>query len=218
MALLFFLELLVLFFLSQKTTQHISFVLYRFTHSKKFAIYAMAILFLPGTIIHEFSHAIAAILTHVPVGRMELLPEYREGGLKLGSVQVGKTDIVRNFFIGVAPFLFGTILLLLMMYLVMTAVVPLKWWTIAPILYLVFAISNTMFSSKRDMEGAIEFFILIGVVLTVLYLLGFHPQEINWTFLSFSDAIFKVGVIYLLVPLGIDIGIVGLSFVFTKRL
>lgn len=217
MALLFFLELLVLFFLSQKTTQHISFILYKLTHSKKFAIYGMAVLFLPGTIIHEFSHAIAAVVTHVPVGRMELLPEYREGGLKLGSVQVGKTDIIRNFFIGVAPFIFGTVLLLLIMYLVMTSVVPLEWWALFPILYLVFAISNTMFSSKRDMEGAIEFFVLVGVILGVLYVLGFHPQEINWEFLSFFNEIFKIGVMYLLVPLGIDIGILSLSLLFTRR-
>lgn len=215
---LFFLELFLLFILSRKTTQSISYLLYVITRSRRIAIFGIAFIFLPGTIIHEFSHATAAFLTHVPVGKMELFPEIHEGALKLGSVQVGKTDIVRNFFIGVAPFLFGTVLLFLIIYLMLSPSFPFVWWVVMPLFYLIFAISNTMFSSRRDMEGAIEFGILVTVLFFVSYLLGFHPQDINWGGISQNVPIFRQAVIFVGIPIGIDLGIILLVFAITKRL
>lgn len=188
------------------------------TRSKKIAVWSIALLFLPGTVIHEFSHAIAAVLTHVPVGKMELFPEYKDGALKLGSVQVGKSDILRNFFIGVAPFIFGTALLFLVIYLILYPSVPLTWWTLIPLFYLIFTISNTMFSSRKDMEGAIEFGILVGVILVVSYFLGFHPQEIDWRFLDGTQNMFKQAVIFLGIPIGIDIAIILLAMLVHRRI
>lgn len=211
MAILFFLELLFLFFISQKTTQSISHFLYKITRSQKITIFFLAFLFLPGTIIHEFSHAIAASITGVRIGKMELMPEYVQGGLRLGSIQVGRADIIRNFFIGIAPFISGTILLLTIMYLVLSFAFFASFGIIVLSLYLVFVIANTMFSSKKDMEGAIEFFILIAVFLLAFYLLGLRLDTINWNFLSVFNHIFKIGTYYLLVPLGIDLFIITLT-------
>ncbi|MBP6913334.1 MAG: M50 family metallopeptidase [Candidatus Levybacteria bacterium] len=208
MAILFFVELLILFFISQKTTQSISQFLYKITKSKRITIFFLAFLFLPGTIIHEFSHAIAAAITGVRVGRMDLMPEYIQGGLKLGSVQVGKADIVRNFFIGIAPFISGTILLLVIIYIVLSYSFFASFGITILSLYLVFVISNTMFSSRKDMEGAVEFFILIAVFLLAFYLLGLRFDTISLNFLSIFNHMFKIGSYYLLVPLGIDIFII----------
>lgn len=217
MPFLFFFELFLLFVLSRKTTQNISLLLYLLLRNKKAAIWGMAILFLPGTIIHEFSHAIMAFLLHVRVGEMELFPEYKDGGLKLGSVQVAKTDPFRNFFIGVAPFIFGTGILLIIIYLIMSSGSPFTWWVLFPFLYLIFTVSNTMFSSKKDLEGAIEFFILVGVLSIVSYLLGFHPQEVDWGFLNGLQPLFKTGIMSLSIPIGIDVVIVLLALLFTRR-
>jgi hypothetical protein len=208
MVILFFLELLFLFFISQKTTQSIAYAFYKITRNQKITIFFFAFLFLPGTIIHELSHAIAASILGVRVGKMDLMPEYIQGGLRLGSVQVGKTDIIRNFFIGIAPFISGTILLLIIIYLVLSFSLIASFGIIILSLYSVFAIANTMFSSKKDMEGAIEFFILVTVFLLVFYILGLRFDAINWNFLSLFNHLFKIGSYYLLVPIGIDLFII----------
>jgi VIT1/CCC1 family predicted Fe2+/Mn2+ transporter len=208
MVILFFLELLFLFFISQKTTQSIAYTFYKITRNQKITIVFFAFLFLPGTIIHELSHAIAASILGVRVGKMDLMPEYIQGGLRLGSVQVGKTDIIRNFFIGIAPFISGTILLLIIIYLVLSFSLIASFGIIILSLYSVFAIANTMFSSKKDMEGAIEFFILVTVFLLVFYILGLRFDAINWNFLSLFNHLFKIGSYYLLVPIGIDLFII----------
>lgn len=208
MVILFFLELLFLFFISQKTTQSIAYAFYKITRNQKITIFFFAFLFLPGTIIHELSHAIAASILGVRVGKMELMPEYIQGGLRLGSVQVGKTDIIRNFFIGIAPFISGTILLLIIIYLILSFSLIASFGIIILSLYFVFAIANTMFSSKKDMEGAIEFFILVTVFLLVFYILGLRFDTINWNFLSLFNHLFKIGSYYLLVPIGIDLFII----------
>jgi hypothetical protein len=208
MVILFFLELLFLFFISQKTTQSIAYTFYKITRNQKITIFFFAFLFLPGTIIHELSHAIAASILGVRVGKMELMPEYIQGGLRLGSVQVGKTDIIRNFFIGIAPFISGTILLLIIIYLILSFSLIASFGIIILSLYSVFAIANTMFSSKKDMEGAIEFFILVTVFLLVFYILGLRFDAINWNFLSLFNHLFKIGSYYLLVPIGIDLFII----------
>lgn len=208
MVILFFLELLFLFFISQKTTQSIAYAFYKITRNQKITIFFFAFLFFPGTIMHELSHAIAASILGVRVGKMELMPEYIQGGLRLGSVQVGKTDIIRNFFIGIAPFISGTILLLIIIYLILSFSLIASFGIIILSLYFVFAIANTMFSSKKDMEGAIEFFILVTVFLLVFYILGLRFDTINWNFLSLFNHLFKIGSYYLLVPIGIDLFII----------
>lgn len=208
MVILFFLELLFLFFISQKTTQSIAYAFYKITRNQKITIFFFAFLFFPGTIMHELSHAIAASILGVRVGKMELMPEYIQGGLRLGSVQVGKTDIIRNFFIGIAPFISGTILLLIIIYLILSFSLIASFGIIILSLYSVFAIANTMFSSKKDMEGAIEFFILVTVFLLVFYILGLRFDTINWNFLSLFNHLFKIGSYYLLVPIGIDLFII----------
>src|ERR1700722_1998592 len=109
---LFFIELLILFLLSRNLSRALSHFLYRISKSKNFTITILAILFLPGTIIHEFSHAIAARLLGVSVGTMEFMPQIEGEHVKLGSVQVAHSDPIRRFFIGAAPFLFGTLIML----------------------------------------------------------------------------------------------------------
>src|SRR5438045_1842305 len=111
-ALIFLSELLILFFLSRLLTRNLSSLLYHTTRSQKATIYLMALLFFPGTVIHELSHAIMAGLLFVHTGHIELWPKLEGQHVKLGSVAIAHTDIFRRFLIGAAPFFFGTTLLL----------------------------------------------------------------------------------------------------------
>jgi hypothetical protein len=150
---------------------------------------------------------------------MELWPKIEGNNLKLGSVQIGVTDIVRNFFIGIAPFVAGTSLLLgVLYYSFSNNLIGFNLITIL-ILFLVFVISNTMYSSRKDMEGAIEFFILVGVPITFLYLLGVRIPGLSIETLRSEpvEEFFKTGSIYLLVPLILDIAIILFGRTLNRR-
>lgn len=219
MGYLLFLEIILLFLLSRATTTELSILFYSITKSEKATISLMALVFLPGTIIHEFSHAIMARLLFVPVGKMELMPHSTGNSLKLGSVQVGKTDYMRNFFIGAAPFFVGVTLILFILFFAIQNSLFSLWWAALLIVYSVFVIANTMFSSKKDMEGAVQFFIIVGIILGALYIGGFRFNSIDWGFLnglSLSEYTLRI-MWYLLIPLGIDVVLIVISRILTRR-
>ena len=150
-------ELLVLLFLSRTLTRLLS----RFL-----SIDVLSFLFLPGIIIHELSHFLIASLLFVPVGEIEFVPKRTEQGLKLGSVAIWKTDPIRRALIGVSPIIAGVLLLGAAGYfmfsnsLIVMAVL---------LLYLVFSVSNTMFSSSKDLEGFLEVLLVLGFFALVFY-------------------------------------------------
>src|SRR3989344_5237279 len=151
--LIFIIQLFTLAYFSKILQQRLGTFFYHHTGSQKTAVIFLAILFFPGTLIHELAHAITAGVLMVAVGEIELMPEIRENGIKLGSVQIAKTDPFRKALIGVAPVLFGLSLLLGIAYyltsnLSQSAGIPYLVWIL--IFYLVFVITSTMFSSPKD--------------------------------------------------------------------
>src|SRR3989344_7337481 len=93
-----FAELVILYFLSKRLTQDLFNFIYGLTKKRNLAIYILAVLFLPGTFIHEISHFLTALFLFVPVGEVEFLPEIQgSDSLKMGSVAIGKTDPIRKF-------------------------------------------------------------------------------------------------------------------------
>lgn len=155
--LLVLLELILLFLLSRKLTQSLSTVV---------PYQLLAVIFFPGVVIHELSHFLAAGVLFVPVSDMEFMPKKQEGRLKLGSVSIGKTDPFRRAVIGVAPviaglaFLFGMASVISQNSLMVQIV----------LLYFVFAIANTMFSSPKDMEGFLEVVLFLAFAAMVVYI------------------------------------------------
>lgn len=178
--------------------------------SERLTVFSMALIFFPGTIIHEFSHAVMAKLLFVHVGKMSLMPEISGESLKLGSVEVGRTDIVRNLLIGIAPFIVGTgLILTVLYYAISNTLLGFNLITIAVLLF-VFMIANTMYSSKKDLEGAVGFVLLIVVPVVVLYFLGVRIPGLSWEIINnntYSDY-FWVGSILLAIPIAIDLVIV----------
>ena len=205
---LFFAELLILFLLSRQLSTAISQFVYGLTKSRTFTISTLAFLFFPGTAIHELSHALSAGLLGVHVGEIEFVPQVEGEHVKLGSVQIAHTDPIRRFLIGSAPLIFGTAILLgILFYAVQN-----KWFdnTFLLILigYAVFEIGNTMFSSRKDMEGAFELFGTIIFVIIVLYFLGVRVTFLNPNVILSQPVIrevFQRGSLFLLIPLAIDL-------------
>lgn len=219
MLLLLPIELLVLFFLSRILTSELSLLFYQIVKSRGVATWLMAIVFLPGTIIHEFSHAIMAKALFVYVGRMELMPLLSENSLKLGSVEVGKSDIIRNFLIGIAPFISGTAILLFVLYLSFSnKIFGFNLLTVG-VLYILFVVANTMYSSKKDMEGAIEFMLLVVAPIIFLYFIGVRIPGLNWQLLQVNgyDTFIRQSAISLGVPLVLDIAFIIFGKVVNRR-
>jgi len=210
-------EIAILFLLSRSITK---------TLSKFMSINFLSLIFLPGVVVHELSHLFMAVVLFVPVGNMEFVPKKSEGGLKLGSVEIGKTDPVRRSLIGFAPFLIGFALIVFIVYLFTFNIEFFKdkgvyvfLGTIIGISYLLFAISNTMFSSKKDMEGTIEILATLLIISVVLYILGVRPS-ISFEENAFTKNIFeavRISTIFMSAPIAIDLVILGLIRVFRRN-
>lgn len=206
----FFGALLLLFLLSREVTRSFSQLFFRITHSHSATIYLIAFLFFPGTIIHELAHFFMAAILFVPTGQIDLWPKIEGEGVKLGSVQIAQTDIFRRFLIGAAPFIFGVTFLLAILFYAVTANLLQQTWFIVLMIYIAFEIGNTMFSSKKDMEGALELFGVILFFVVVFYFLGVRiPSFDPHVFFDHPTVmqVFKQGSFFLLVPLGIDIAV-----------
>ena len=211
-AFLFCVICILLFLSARLLTKSLSAGLLSLTHSGKWAVRVLAFLFLPGVVVHELAHALAAYALFVPVGKMEFVPTIHETHVKLGSVQIGKTDPVRRFVIGVAPVLVGMSLLLAVCYYLLPPVFTMSLfttWQFYTLVYVSFQISNTMFSSRRDMEGALELIVVLLLVVVILYFFGIKiPQQIlQFIAAERFEAFFRQISLLLCIPLALNVGI-----------
>lgn len=216
--LLFILELGFLFFISKKLINSLARIIFKTFKTHSAVVHTLAILFLPGTIIHELSHLLIAGMMLIPVGELSVLPEVEERGIKLGSVQIGSSDPLRRTIVGVAPVLVGTASILGILYFLQLGN-SFVWWQILISLYLTFEIGNTMFSSKKDLEGVIGFLVAILIVgiliLGGLYFLNPNLFQNLLIFLSNINLItvinfFKLVSLYLVVPIILDLVLIFL--------
>ncbi len=127
-----------------------------------------AIIFLPGVFLHEASHWIAAQLLGLSTGRFSIFPERTPDGIRLGYVEVGSADPLRESLVGIAPLIAGSLTLAVIGNLVFDtagaaaalavgdiigaamAVARGVAWSWAIWLYLCFAIANSMMPSPSD--------------------------------------------------------------------
>ena len=185
---------------------------YNITGNKKWTTYLYAAVFLPGTFIHEMAHFIFALFLFVPVGNIKLLPVIEDKKIKLGSVNVGKTDIFRRFMVGSAPFVAGVSLIFFIIQVAIRNEFALLSWGTFFSGALIFEIANTMFLSKSDLKGAIQLLIFLTIVYSILYLLGFRIsyEFYNFLFSGRVVSLIKLANLYLMAPIFIDI--FGLTF------
>lgn len=216
---LFFVLLLLLFGSAQLTSQVLTAFFHRVVRSHTVSVRILAILFLPGVIIHELAHAIMAKLLGVPVGKMEFMPKIEEDRVKLGSVQVGKTDPLRRMLIGIAPILIGMTALFGLLFFFLPLQQSVSWSMIGQsllLLYSVFVIGNTMFSSRRDLEGSVGLVVALILVAVVLYIAGIRIPQGFFDYLNSEQVqnLFYQGSIFLAVPLGINALVIVIVRVF----
>lgn len=207
---LLFIEIVILFLLSRSISKALS---------KFMPISLLSFILLPGVIIHELSHFFIAVILFVSVGDMEFAPKKNGNGVKLGSIEIAKTDPIRRSIIGFAPVFVGIMIIIGMVYLFSINVLFFQnnnlYIFIAVILvliYLLFAIANTMFSSPRDMEGTAEILIALLIILGAAYILGFRFSlpDLDKIFTREFIGVIQKSTIFLLAPIAIDISILGI--------
>lgn len=220
-------EFIVLFITSRFLFKSIFALLYFLFRSQKIAILFISFFFLPGVFIHEVAHLLVAELLQVRTHGIEFIPELSGNSLKMGSVQVEKSDILRQLLIGIAPLVVGSSILIISL-LVLGNIYTYSQIFSSPTSFLltillgiiIFIIANTMFSSKKDVEGLFETLIVAGILFGALYFIGIRPHEWIASALSQEKAFSIAEKIdwLLAVPVGVNIIVVLFSFPLLKKL
>jgi hypothetical protein len=184
--------LAALVFLSRWITRQVQMLGMHLTGDERAAQMTYYLLMLPGILLHELSHLIMARLVGLKVGEFSLGPRVRDQySIELGSVTVNRADVFRESLVGLAPFLSGTAVLVLIGYWVfdldalrqagraggLLQALPGVWrvpdfWLWA---YLIFVVSNAMMPSSADRQPWRLAGIYLVVALGGVYLLAGLP-------------------------------------------
>ena len=221
-SIIFIAEIVFLFISSRYIVGKLTAFLLGLTKSKKVTVWILSVLFIPGTIVHEMAHYLSAIMLFVRVGRINLSPKIEGEHVALGSVEIGKADMGRRFLIGASPFVLGITIIAGVPFFILKNIPPdniSKILIAVAVSYFLFTVSNTMFSSKADMEGTIEILITLLTVFIAVYILGFRPEPSIIEKINTSQIIDLVqkSTLFLLAPIIIDLSILGIIRVFNRR-
>lgn len=167
-------ELFLIFLLSRSLTIKLFLFFWYVTGSHRWAISFTTILLFPGTVIHELSHLFVAEVLGVRTGKLTLVPEAIEESteeIRSGSVAISKTDPLRRTLIGLAPVFVGIITLGAVSHFFFQNINNINIITIITF-YIMFVVSNAMFSSPEDMKGVVPFLLTAALFGGAAYLAG----------------------------------------------
>ncbi len=175
-----------------------------------------SLLFLPGVLLHEFSHFIMAHLVGVRTGRFSLIPKkLASGKLQLGYVETATTDFVRDALIGAAPLVAGGIFIAivgisrlglntlwtglmhgqagLFRQALATTVSQSDFWLW---FYLIFTVSSTMMPSTSDRRAWLPLIIIMGLITFLVLILGVGPWIVSKLGTALTSSIDAVTLIF----------------------
>jgi hypothetical protein len=170
------LGILLLYFTHRKMTSELSDLLHRLGGNQNWLIWVWSVVFLPGTIIHEISHFLAAAATGTRTGQIEIFPEFIENlleesdrprGVSLGSVQVARMNPLQGFIVGLAPFISGTVLLIWLSSLIQVSYQAQNLYPLLLQAYLFFVIANSFFPSWSDIKQTLPLFIITLIAMAL---------------------------------------------------
>jgi hypothetical protein len=207
------LELLALYILSRRVTQALFTLLLIIFRTRTIALPILLVLEFPGTVVHELSHLFTAGMLGVRTGKMSLEPEdIRAEQVKAGSVAVAETDPFRKYAIGLAPIVWGIIILCAIAYFIPQYIHT--WYIVTLLGYLLFAVSNTMFSSPTDLSGFAPFALILGIILAICYSLGLRIM-LTGAVLTGATQILTTLTQSLAIVIGINAGILVVTWLIT---
>ncbi|MDY7078326.1 MAG: hypothetical protein SXV54_15525 [Chloroflexota bacterium] len=178
--------------------RHLQGVMLLLTGDHEIAVVLYALPLLPGIILHELSHAFAAVLLGAQVGRISIRPKRAGQRVQLGFVPIEKTDSVRASLIGLAPLLAGSGVILLIGYSVFeigtlgVAVTTGGWTNLIVMLtralkvtdawlwgYVIFTVSSTMLPSRADRQAWTPVIIFLLLIGALIWAVGLWPAIVE---------------------------------------
>jgi len=186
------------------------------TRRQEITVALFSLLFFPGVLLHEGSHYLMAKILGVPTGRVSLIPESLEGNrLRLGFVETGETDILRDALIGTAPLLAGG---LFVAYVGIVRLDLLTVWgglasrnyDIALVglqasfsatdfwlwFYLMVTVSSTMFPSPSDRRAWLPVALIVLLLVGLALLFGAGPWMSSNLLPALNQALRGMAVIF----------------------
>lgn len=185
--------LILLIVLGRWVTRQVQTIGYLLTGNASVTMIGYYLLMFPGIVLHEVSHYLMARILRIKVTAFSLGPRRRKNSktVELGSVSVYSGGTIRDSLVGLAPFIAGTAVLLLVSYWVFDVGALGRVWAaqgwegflnIAAVLpktpdfwlwlYLMFAVSNAMIPSAADRQPWLVAGIYVGGVLVVAWVVG----------------------------------------------
>lgn len=165
-------------------TAELSRLVVRLGGGQRTFVWLWSVIFLPGTVIHEVSHFLAAALTGARTGRVEIFPQLPRktlGGEKtatthrLGFVETQALGPVRGFIVGTAPLLVGLGILVWISSTLKISDFKVQSSELLK-LYLFFTVANSLFLSWADAKQALPLLAIAAIFGAGLYLLGIRPE------------------------------------------
>ena len=188
-AVVLLLTLAALGVLATQLAQHIQRLVLVLTRSPRVASGVYDLLLLPGIVLHEIAHIVVAVLLGVRVLRFDLFRFRRSGDTRQGEVVVARVDPLRMSLVGAAPLLLGVPVVLILLDLL--SLPPLDFEAVRAtigalrpvmreprnllVLYLLWAVANTMFPSAADRAAWRIVVVVVGVVVLLVVLTGLRP-------------------------------------------
>lgn len=213
------LELIFLHLISRRSITMLFHFFHHYLRNKRVVYSLIALLFMPGTIIHELSHFFVAIVLFLRVREISIFPDWQGNQIKLGSVLYEKKDPLRGILVGIAPLFIGLFCLYwLSFFLVQQNEVTFGVRLL--FLYLIFVISTTMFSSKQDLVDGVYVLPILLILAILSYVLQIDYRLIfalSRDLVVIAQNILYALVKYLALSLGVHLFIIG-SFELWKRI
>ena len=181
--------------LRQWIETHVQGLAYLITGHPTVAIWVFFLVFLPGILVHELSHWLAAKMLGVPTGRIVIWPQAkRNNTVWLGTIQVGRADPLRSSLIGLAPLVTGSLLVVLigahlrldtLADVLTTGQWETGWAALSQSVglpdfwlwvYLIFAIANRMLPSPADREAWKPMALFLACLTAIAIAVGWTPR------------------------------------------
>ncbi len=171
LALIFGFLVVILAFMRQRLVYELSGASLLLLGSTKPGIWLYTLFFLPGTIIHELSHWLVAEILQVKTGEIKIFPDWEDDGgtRRLGSVATARSDPLRGFLIGIAPFVTGLLILTILGELLSRGWGVFYPWQTGLIIYGIIVIGNSMMISEADRRTWPFIFFFLALISIVIY-------------------------------------------------
>lgn len=174
-------EILVIFMLSRISLQKSYRVLHKLLKNDRSIVFVVSLVYFPGTLLHELSHYVVALVLNLHPSEMQLFPVIEGNKVKLGHVLYEKPphDFIRSVLVGIAPFIGG---LLSLWLIIQIKLFPgTEWWQTLFFGYLILTITANMFSSPQDLVD-VGYLIPVGVLIALIFYL--FPLHLDPHFLE----------------------------------